>query len=282
MGVHQDVPVRRSLVRVGVLAQMNEFIAAFVPNRVVSRSTVRMIVAVQVALFFALWAFSPFVFLPSIGDTWSAFVEQWGQGLGGELIVSFYANIQAIAISCIISLGLAYLTVLEGFRPVVTFLSKLRFLSMVGLSFFFTVATKTQHELKISLLVFSISVFFVTGMADVIESIPKEQYDLARTLRMGPWRTVWEIVVLGQIDKAFDVLRQNAAIGWMMLTMIESMVRSEGGVGAMLTTANKHFYLNAVFAIQITILLLGLGQDYMLGVSKKLFCPYADLGSERK
>ncbi len=99
----------------------------------------------------------------------------------------------------------------------------------------------------------------------------------------GPWRTVWEVVVLGQIDKAFDVLRQNAAIGWMMLTMIESMVRSEGGIGAMLSTANKHFYLSAVFAIQITILLLGLFQDWMIGAAKnKLFCPYASLGSERK
>ena len=162
------------------------------------------------------------------------------------------------------------------------FLSKLRFLSMVGLSFVFTVMTHSGRQLKLSMLVFSVSVFFVTGMADVIASIPKEQYDLARTLGMGPWRVVWEIVVLGQIDRAFDVLRQNAAIGWMMLTMIESMVRSEGGIGAVLTTANKHFYLNAVFAIQITILVLGLFQDYMIGAAKRLFCPYAAIGSERK
>ena len=261
---------------------MNQIIAAFTPNKAVSKSTIKMIISVEVGLFFLLWAFSSFALLPSISEVWSAFCEQWGQGLPGELIVSFSANLEAIGISCIISLGLAYLTVLEGFRPIVTALSKMRFLSMMGLSFFFTVATHTAHELKISLLVFSISVFFVTGMADVIESIPKEQYDLARTLRMGPWRTVWEVVVLGQIDKAFDVLRQNAAIGWMMLTMIESMVRSEGGIGAMLSTANKHFYLNAVFAIQITILLLGLFQDWGIGAAKNLFCPYASLESERK
>lgn len=261
---------------------LRELAAAFTPNKAVSRSTVKLIIAVQVIVFFALWAFSPFVLLPTIGEVWKAFVEQWGQGLPGELIVSFTANLEAIGISCLVSLGLAYLTVLAGFRPIVTFLSKLRFLSMIGLSFFFTVITSTQHELKISLLVFSISVFFVTGMADVIDQIPKEQYDLARTLRMGSWRTVYEVVVLGQIDKAFDVLRQNAAIGWMMLTMIESMVRSEGGIGAMLSTANKHFYLNAVFAIQITILLLGLFQDYGIGATKRLLCPYATMGMEHK
>jgi NitT/TauT family transport system permease protein len=261
---------------------MNEMVAAFTPNRAVSKSTVKLIAAVEVAVFFLLWAFSPFRLLPTMGEVCRAFGLMWSQGLPGELVVSFTANLEAVAISCAVSLGLAYLTVLAGFRPVVAFLSKLRFLSMVGLSLFFTVATSTQHELKLSLLVFSISVFFVTGMADVIGSIPKEQYDLARTLRMGPWRTVWEVVVLGQADKAFDVLRQNAAIGWMMLTMVESMVRSEGGIGAMLATENKHLFLSAIFAIQITILLTGLFQDWGIGATKGLLCPYASMGTERK
>lgn len=261
---------------------MNEILAAFTPNKSVAKSTIKAIIAVEVAFFLLLWYFSPFVLLPTIKEVWSAFVEQWFQGLPTELITSFYANLQAIAISCVISLGFAYLTVLEGVRPIVGFLTKFRFLSMMGLSFFFTVATHSGHQLKISLIVFTITVFFLTGMKDVVESIPKEQYDLARTLRMGPWRTVWEVVVLGQADKAFDVLRQNAAIGWMMLSTIEAMVRSEGGIGAEMATANKHFFLNAVFAIQIVILLTGLFQDYMIGVTKRLLCPYAALGSERK
>lgn len=259
---------------------MNQFIAAYTPNR--STSMLKILIGTQVGLLVLLWMFSPFTFLPSISATWTAFAEQWMDGLGGDLLVSLSANLQAIGIASFVSLLLAYMTVLEGVRPIVEFISKLRFLSMVGLSFVFTLMTSSQHQLKLSMLVFSISVFFVTGMADVIANIPKEQYDLARTLRMGPWRVVWEVVVLGQIDKAFDVLRQNAAIGWMMLTMIESMVRSEGGIGARLTTANKHFYMDAVLAIQLTIFLLGLGQDWLIAAAKKLFCPYADLGSERK
>lgn len=261
---------------------MNEILAALTPNRPTLKSTVKMFIALEVALFVLLWVFSPFSLLPTLGEVWRAFTEQWFDGLPGDLLISIFANFVAIGISCVISLGLAYLTVLAGFRPIVMFLTKLRFLSLIGLSFFFTMATRSGYQLKISLLVFSISVFFLTGMADVIESIPKEQYDLARTLRMGPWRTVWEVVVLGQIDKAFDVLRQNAAIGWMMLTMIESMVRSEGGIGARLSTANKHFYLSAVFAIQITMLLTGLCQDYGIGVTKRMCCPYATMGSEHK
>ena len=71
-------------------------------------------------------------------------------------------------------------------------------------------------------------------------------------------------------------------MGWMMLTLVEGISRSEGGVGAMLLNQNKHFHLSAVFAIQLTILFLGLGQDYAIGLLRKIVCPYADLTLERK
>lgn len=260
---------------------MNAF-SVFAPNKIVSGSAVRLLVGVQVAALLLLWVFSPFTFLPTPAETWAAFTSLWMQGLGGELITSFLLNVEAIAIATGVSLLLAYATVLPFFRPVVTFLSKLRFLSLVGLTFFFTLMASSGHGLKLYLLVFSISVFFVTSMADVLDSIPKSQFDLARTLRMGEWRVVWEVVILGQFDKVFDVLRQNAAIGWMMLTMVEGMSRSEGGIGAMLLNQNKHFHLAAVFAIQITILLLGLAQDYAIGMIRRTLCPYADLTVEKK
>ena len=99
---------------------------------------------------------------------------------------------------------------------------------------------------------------------------------------MREWRVVWEIVILGTADKAFEVLRQNAAIGWMMLTMVEGVVRSEGGVGTMLLNQSKHFRLDEVFAIQFVILLVGLFQDFMIGAARRLVCPYADLTVERR
>jgi NitT/TauT family transport system permease protein len=261
---------------------MSEAAELLSPNRVISRQTVRWLVGAQLLALFFLWVFSPTVFLPKPKEVLNALSELWMEGLGGELITSFYLNLQAIALSAVVSLLLAYLTVIPFFRPIVTLLSKLRFLSMVGLTFFFTLMASSGHELKLYLLVFSVSVFFVTGMAEVVAAIPKEKFDLARTLRMSEWRVVYEVVVLGQADKAFEVLRQNAAMGWMMLTLVEGISRSEGGVGAMLLNQNKHFHLSAVFAIQLTILVLGLAQDYGIGLLRKIFCPYADLTLERK
>jgi NitT/TauT family transport system permease protein len=68
----------------------------------------------------------------------------------------------------------------------------------------------------------------------------------------------------------------------MMLTMVEGISRSEGGVGAMLLNQSKHFHLSEVFAIQFLILFVGMLQDYGIGVLRRLCCPYADLKLERR
>lgn len=260
-----------------------DLLASFSPNRVISVNAFRIIVVFQIAVLLLVWATSTFVFLPKPLDVWRAFVDLWmHEGLGQELIISFSLNLQAMGWATVISLVLAYLTVVPFFQPIVSALSKGRFLGMVGLTFFFTIIFASGHRLKVSLLVFGVSVFFVTTMIDIVVQVPKEKFDLARTLRMGEWRVVWEVVVLGKADAAFDAMRQNAAIGWMMLTMVEGISRSEGGVGALLLNQNKHFRLEAVFAIQISILLIGLLQDYTLGLAKRFLFPYADLQLEKR
>ena len=243
----------------------------------------RIIIVAQIALALLLWWNSPWEVLPQPGEVVSALRTLWfRQGLGRELWTSFMMNLEAMAYTIAISLALSYLTVLPAFRPVVAAVSKGRFLGLIGLTFVFTLLVGGGHPLKLSLLVLGMTVFFVTSMAAVVAEIPRDRFDHARTLRMSEWRVVWEVVVRGTADRAVEVLRQNAAIGWMMLTMVEGISRAEGGVGAMLLNQEKHFRLPEVFAIQIVILLLGLVQDYGIGVARRLLFPYADLTLERR
>jgi NitT/TauT family transport system permease protein len=257
--------------------------AAFFPNRIVSTTALQILIAAETAIALLVWWRSPFEVVPRPDEVARALGSLWmNQGLGQELWTSFTANLQALAITTVISLVLSYLTVLPVWRPVVTAISKGRFIGLTGLTFLFTLVFGGGHPLKISLLVFGMTVFFVTSMASVVAAIPKEKFDYARSLRLSEWRVVWEVVVLGTADQAIEVLRQNAAMGWMMLTMVESISRSEGGIGAMLLNQNKHFHLAEVFAIQILILVLGMTQDYGIGVFKRIVCPYSALTLERK
>lgn len=262
---------------------LGRIFSAFAPNHVLSASSMKIIVVLQVLACLLVWMNSPFEVLPRPVEVWNALIELFSnQGMGREIITSMELNVKAMLYTCVLALGMAYLTVMPFFRPIVTALSKGRFLSLVGFTFVFTLMVGGGHPLKMSLLVFGMTVFFLTSMAAVVADIPREAFDHARTLRMSEWRAVWEVVILGTADKALEVLRQNAAIGWMMLTMVEGISRSEGGIGAMLLNQQKHFHIAEVFAIQLTILMVGLCQDYILGLVRRVVCPYAYLTLERK
>lgn len=253
----------------------------FTPNQAWRTKAMAVAVLGWLLVTLAFWLTrSPIV--PRPVEMFKAFPHLMSKGILGHLSVSLVLNMEALALTTLLSLGLSYLTVLPWMRPVVAAASKLRFLGLTGLVIFFTLATSDGHSLKLAILVFSMTVYFVTSMADVVASIPKEKFDYARTLRMGEWRVVWEVVVRGTRDQAFDVMRQNAAIGWMMLTMVEAVVRGEGGIGTLLLNEDKHMKLDSIFAIQLVILAVGLGFDAFIALMKRLACPYAALKLERK
>ena len=257
--------------------------SAFAPHRILSKGATRSLVLGEAALFLLLWWTAPLAVLPRPPEVWHALGKLWfEQGLGPELATSLLLNMEAIGITVVLSLLLSYLVVVPALRPIVIAVSKGRFLGLIGLTFLFTLVAGGGHPLKVLLLVFGMSVFFVTSMAAIVLEIPQARLDHARSLRMSEWRVIGEVVILGTADQAIEVFRQNAAIGWMMLTMVEGISRSEGGVGAMLLSQNKHFHLAEVFAIQLLILGLGLLQDFVIGLVKRLLCPYAELSLERR
>lgn len=262
--------------------EMNDTFSTFAPLRVISPTVTRIMIAGQVTLFLVWWALATPAIIPKPWEVMDSLKDLWSQGLVGDLYTSLVLYLEAVLCATALSLTLAYASCIPFFRPIAEGWGKMRFLGLIGLPFLFTLYLSGAHELKLAMLTFSISVFLVTSMVDVLDSIPKEKYDLARTLRMNEWQVVWEVQVLGRADCMFDAVRQNAAIGFMMLGMVEGLFRSEGGIGTVLMTQDKHFHLASVAAIQLAILVIGLSQDWMLGVLKNVCCPYATLLLERR
>lgn len=254
----------------------------FRPNRRVPVPAVALYAAVSAATFLFAWQVSASS-LPRPAEVWAALATLWhDKGLFDHLATSVALNAEAIAWAAGLTFALAYLTVLPAARPLVAALSKLRFTGMVGWAFVFTLYAENGHQLKLWMLVFGTTPFFLTAMAAVVADIPKERFDHARTLKLGEWRVVWEVVIRGTLDQALEALRQSAAMGWMMLTMVEGVVRSEGGIGALMLNENKHLDLASVFALIGVVLLVGVVQDLALGWLRRAACPYADLGCERR
>lgn len=245
------------------------------PNRRISRSVQLGYAVASAAVFGVAWSLSSGA-LPSPAGVAAALARLWtAQGLFDELVTSVVLNAQAIAWTTAIALGLAYATVVPAVRPIATAISKLRFSGLVGWAFVFTLWARDGHQLKLWMLVFGMAPFFVTAMAAAVAELPRERFDHARALGMTEWRTVREVVIRGTLDQALEALRQNAAMGWMALTMVEGLVRSEGGVGALMLNENKHLDLDAVFALIVVVLIVGIAQDAALAWLRRTVCPYA-------
>lgn len=242
-----------------------------------------MINLVWVIALFAIWMLGTSFSLPTpaeIPEAWLKLVTQ--EGLLYELWISMRLNIEAILLSTVISVSLAWATAYSQFRFPVTVLTKFRFFGLAGFVIIFTRLFGGEHALKVALLVFGMSVFYLTSMVDVVGSVTKAEYDHTRSLRMSKLRGIWEVVIRGRLDQTFDVARQNAAIGWMMLTMVEGLVRFEGGVGVIMLNESKYRNMAAIFACQLTILFVGILQDRLLLWLKNVVCPHSRLVLENK
>jgi NitT/TauT family transport system permease protein len=262
---------------------VSELANAFRPNRVLRASTTGVLVVAWGIAALLLWVFTPFESLPKPFECATALrALWWEEGMGPELFATLKLIGHATLLTAVISLALAYVSVVPVMRPLVQGIAKLRFLGLTGLVFPFTLVTGGGYALKVTLLVFGMSTFFVTSMAQVVADIPRAKFEHMKVLGASEWRTIWEIVIRGTLDQALDIGRQNVAMGWSMITMVEGISRAEGGLGAMLLNQNKHFKLPQVYAILIVILMVGLVIDYGMGALSNVLCPWARLDKVKR
>lgn len=250
----------------------------FVPNAKPRPSVFLTMVAVQVLLLLLLWLFYPLQLFPTLGEVITAFKDLvTTQGLIQELWASLTTALGALAIATVLALVISYLTALPFFRPIAYAASKMRYLTLTGLTFFMALMVSSGHQVKLSVLIFGATVYLVTGMTSVILTTTQEEMDHARTLGMSEWHSFYEVVMLGKLDEMLEVVRQNFAIIWTMITLVETLYQSEGGIGLLLYKQNRYLHLAGVVAIQLVILATGALQDYVFEFLRRMFFPYSAL-----
>jgi ABC-type nitrate/sulfonate/bicarbonate transport system permease component len=237
----------------------------------------KILTVTQAIAFLFIWFVFPSKVIPDpleILRAWHVLAAQ--QGLLVELFNSAKTITIAILLSTIITLVITCLSTMRFFKPVAQWLTALRFLGFAGITFVFTLWTNSGAELKIWLLTFGMTAFLLTNVLAMVneELEHQENIDYCKSLHLPKWRIVYEILIRGKIDDILDLVRQNAAIGWTLLSLVEGLVRSEGGIGALLLNHSRHLHLSSIAAIQLTILLYGVTQDISLRYIRRLVCPW--------
>lgn len=254
---------------------LQNIIDLFTPNKVIDKTILYGAVTFQIILFFLFWSYCHGELLPSPFQVLHGMeVMITEEKIIPELFTSTLMLIKAMGIAIFVSLFVSYISTLPFFKTLGLVTTKFRFFSSIGFTFFFTLITSNGESLKTSILVFVIASFFITSMIAVINSIQQKTYNYAKTLRMGEWESLWYIVIRSKLGDVFEITRQTFAIGWSMIAMIEGLSRAGGGLGPILLNQNKQLHLDNVFAIQLMIFIIGMSQDYLIGVIKNITCAY--------
>jgi len=248
----------------------------FQPFGTISSQSFIIMILAQVVIALLLWHSSSNGLIPQPLKVTNAFFHLLSTRLLlDNVLVSLGLTLKAMFYSIAITLLFAYLSVLPFFRSIAEFIVKCRYLTLTGLIFIFTLLTHDGNQLKLSLLVFGIVPFFATSFLSVITHIDKQEYELCKTLGYNNWQTLYEVIIIGKADQVLEILRQNFAISWLMITLVEGLNMSEGGIGALLIKYNKYNDLTNVLALQLVIFLIGICFDFLLGNMRKWLFPYA-------
>lgn len=181
-----------------------------------------------------------------------------------DLLSSVLLTMKAMLLSIVIASILTYLSTIGFVRPLVQTLIKIRYMSLMGFFFVFMLMFKDGSSVKLVFLMYGIIPFFSLSLISIINRIQSKEYDLWTTLKYSKWEQVYEIIIYGKLDYLLETIRANFAMGWLMITMVESFSMAEGGLGVLLFKYNKYNQLDKIFALQIIIFALGATFDYLL------------------
>lgn len=212
---------------------------------------------------------------PSPAQVWEGFVSLYNEGLVVHIASSLGLCLQATFISIVCSLVIAYTYPIPLWQPVAKTLSRLRYLPLTGITFYLTMLVHKARSMQVWVLVIFMSLYFITSLLAVIRDVSAEEINHARSLKCNRWEILWEVIIKGRFDYVIDVLRQNLAITWMMLVTVESILVAAGGLGVLIKNSDKFMNHGRILALQLVILLVGLGIDWALNAIRKSLFRYS-------
>jgi len=230
--------------------------------------------------FLFVWSNAP-VLLPSPTAVGTQLVDFFTDAeFYSDLLSSLTLTIEAMIMSIVIASLIAYLSTIGFMRGLVQTLVKFRYMSLMGFFFAFMLMFHNGGTVKIILLMWGIIPFFALSITSVISRIQQKEYDLWTTLRYTKWEQVYEIIVYGKLDYLFEAVRANFAMGWLMITMVESFSMADGGLGVLLFKYNKYNQIDKIFALQIVIFAIGTLFDYTLQQARYACFPHVALAEK--
>jgi len=237
------------------------------------------LILIWIAIALLVWFLNPIKALPNPGEALQAFRRmtsaEGSQGLLYNVYVTLKLNIVGLIYSAIISAAVSYLSVIPLFQPLNKMVQWLRYIPIVGFNLVFLTLFAIGWPMKVAMLTTGMSFFLVTSMTGVIAAIPRMKYELAKVLGYNDRQVFYSVVMRPTLPSMIDMVAQNAAMGWVMITAIETYNRTEGGIGSQIYAYSSTNQLAEVYAYLLIIGVIAAVEDWIFKFLKRLLFPYS-------
>lgn len=215
--------------------------------------------------------------VPTPGETYHAFVEQWQEGnLWVDFKAStsriFYGYLISMVIGVVVGVGMGSLMSFEStIEPPVAFMRYVPATAMVPL---LTVWLGIDEAPKITLIVLGTVFFNVLMVADVARAVPRELIEASYTLGARRRTVLWRVVLRHSLPGIVDVARINLAAAWLILPIAEVLAASEG-LAFRIEKAERFRNVDTMFALLLVFGVIGLVSDLALRWLRNASSPWA-------
>ena len=248
-----------------------------------ARVSTRQFIAIATTVFLVLGLFwwgvtaagwvTP-LFLPSPYMVFARFRSLAADGLlFDDARVSLYRISVGFLISTVFALPIGVL--IGSYRaweatiePLVDFVRYMPVVAFVPLTILWAGTGDAQKFLIIWIGTFFQQVLLVM---DNVKSVPRDFINLGRTLELSEKRILLRIVLPSAMPAIWDSMRISLGWAWTWLVVAE-LVAATSGLGYRITTAQRFFQTDTIFAYLLLLGVLGLVTDQtMKWASRKLF-----------
>ena len=254
--------------------------AVFYPFGKINKETKVVLLTIQLLALVILMQLFHGTLIPSPLDILKTF---WGfissQSFLDDFLATFMFVMRGMFYAMIITMVLTYAYPIAFFTPFVNFITKCRYLTFSTVLIMFTMFVQGGNlsDLKMILLLFGTVPFFVNSFVQETAiglGVPEYHLNKAFVNKMGKWEALWEVIIIGKLDRLFLVVKSNFAIAWAVVTTVEANAMNEGGIGTIISKSNKHMLVGELMAIALIVLLIGVAFDYLYGSLRWALFPY--------
>lgn len=209
----------------------------------------------------------------SVFFSFSELQKQYGMGhnIWYSVKLNFYGYFEAVAIS--IPLGFLIGLFPIGRALMSKWVNAVRFIPLTAVTGLFIGWFGIELGMKVHFLAFGILIYLLPVIVQRIDEVDKIYLQTAFTIGAGNWSTFKHVYFPSVVSKISDDIRVMVAISWTYIIVAE-LINKEGGVGALIFTATKQSRVDWVFAILVTIVVIGFLQDQLFKFLDYLLFPY--------